>query len=194
MKKLSIIAALGLIITLLSFKSAPPSTWKVDKNHAKIGFSITHNMTSDVEGNFKSFDATITAMNEDFSDAVFDFSADVASVNTDNGYRDKNIRNADFLDVDKFPKAIFKSTSVTKESAFTYQIKGNLTLHGITKPIMLDAIVRIPPAAVGLTKTVAGFKISGIIKRSDFAIGGAFANIMLGDEITISANGEFVKN
>jgi len=194
MKKLLIIAILIIIVTLSSFKSTPPSIWKVDKNHAKIGFSITHNMTSDVEGNFKSFDAIITTMGEDFAGAEFDFSADAASVNTDNEYRDKNIMNADFLDAEKFPKVIFKSTSVIKTSPSTYRIKGNLTLHGVTKPIVLDALVRIPPAAVGLTKTVAGFKVSGIIKRSDFAIGGAFANIMLGDEITISANGEFVKN
>ncbi|MDP9077050.1 MAG: YceI family protein [Bacteroidota bacterium] len=194
MKKLSIIAALSIIGTLFSFKAITPGNWTVDKNHAKIGFSISHNMTSDVEGYFKTFDATITTTGDDFSGATFAFSAIAASVNTDNEHRDNNIRNADFLDVEKFPKVIFNSTSVTKKSAATYQIKGNLTLHGVTRPIVLDAVVRIPPAAVGLTKTVAGFKISGVIKRSDFAIGGTFANIMLGDEITINANGEFTKN
>jgi len=151
-------------------------------------------MTSDVEGNFKSFDATIITTGEDFTGAVFEFSADAASINTDNEHRDKNIRNADFLDVEKFPKVTFKSISVIKKSGSTYQIKGNLTMHGVTKPVVLDALVRIPPAEVGLTKTVAGFKISGVIKRSDFNIGAGFANVMLGDEITINANGEFVRN
>jgi polyisoprenoid-binding protein YceI len=144
MKKLSITAAVFLSALLCSFKTVAPGTWTVDRNHAKVSFSISHNMTSDVEGSFKSFDATITTPGEDFAGATFDFSADAASINTDNEHRDKNITNADFLDVEKFPKVIFKSTSVTKKSASTYQIKGNLTLHGLTKPIVLDAIVRIP--------------------------------------------------
>lgn len=194
MKKLTITAAVALSALLCSFKTVEPGTWTVDKNHAKVGFSISHNMTSDVEGSFKSFDATITTSGEDFTGATFDFSADAASINTDNEHRDKNLRNADFLDVDKFPKVVFKSTWVKKKKASTYQIKGNLTLHGITRPIVLDALVRIPPLAVGLTKTVAGFKVSGVIKRSDFNIGAGFADIMLGDEITLNVNGEFAKN
>jgi polyisoprenoid-binding protein YceI len=194
MKKLTITSAVALSAFLFSFKAVAPGTWTVDKNHAKVGFSISHNMTSDVEGSFKSFEATITTSGEDFTGATFDFSADAASINTDNEHRDKNIRNADFLDADKFPKVVFKSTSVKKKNASTYQIKGNLTLHGVTKPIVLDALVRIPPAAVGLTKTVAGFKVSGVIRRADFNIGAGFADIMLGDEITLNVNGEFAKN
>lgn len=194
MKTLLITAALFLSALLVSFKTIAPGTWKVDRNHARIAFSISHNMTSDVEGKFGSFDATITTTGEDFTGATVEFTADAASITTDNAARDKHIKSADFLDVEEFPKVIFVSTSVAKKDASNYQIKGNLTLHGITKPVVLDALVRIPPAAVGLTKTVAGFKISGIIKRADFNIGGAFANIMLGDEITLNANGEFVKN
>jgi polyisoprenoid-binding protein YceI len=127
MKKLSIIAAIGMSALLFAFKPIAPATWKVDRAHAKIGFSITHNMASDVEGSFKSFDASIATPSDDFSDAVFTFSANPASITTDNDYRDKDIRSADFLDVVKFPKLTFVSTSVTKKSAFTYTIVGNLT-------------------------------------------------------------------
>lgn len=194
MKKLSIIAALGMSALLFSFKVITPGTWTVDKMHAKIGFSITHNMTSDVEGSFKAFDATITTPGEDFAGSTIDFTADAASINTDNEHRDKDIKSDNFLDVEKFPKVIFKSTAVTKKTASTYKIAGNLTLHGVTKRVVLDAFVRTPPPAVGLKKTVAGFKISGVIKRSDFGIGAGFANVMLGDEITLTANGEFIKN
>jgi polyisoprenoid-binding protein YceI len=192
MKKKSIIAAVSISMLLLSFKTTAPATWTADKMHAKIGFNITHNMASDVEGSFKIFDATITTVGDDFSGSVIDFTADAASITTDNERRDKNIRSSDFLDVEKFPTLTFKSTSVTKNTASTYKIAGNLTLHGITKTIVLDAFVRIPPVATGV-KNVAGFKISGIIKRSDFDIGGAFANIVLGDEVTLNANGEFAK-
>src|ERR1700749_46840 len=122
MKRSFTLPALMVIATLFSFRSFPPGTWTIDKNHAKIGFSISHNMTSDVEGDFRSFEATITTTGEDFTSAFFEFSADAATINTDNEPRDKNIRDADFLDVDKFPKVIFKSTSVIKKSASTYQI------------------------------------------------------------------------
>jgi polyisoprenoid-binding protein YceI len=194
MKRLFITAVVLSSALLYSFKTVAPVIWTLDKNHAKIAFSISHNMTSDVEGSFKSFDATITTTGADFADAVFDFSADAASINTDNERRDINIRNMEFLDADKFQKVIFKSTSVTKKSTFTYQIKGNLTLHGVTKLIVLDAMVRFPPAALGLTKTMAGFKVIGTIKRSDFNIGAGFADMMLGDEIVLNVNGEFAKN
>jgi len=192
MKKLFTVA-MGLSVLLSSFKIITPGNWTVDKMHAKIGFSITHNMTSDVDGSLKSFDATITTSREDFAGSTFNFTADAASITTDNDRRDKNIKSADFLDVDKFPKINFKSTAVIKKADFTYQIKGNLTIHGITKMIVLDALVRIPPAAVGLTKTVAGFKITGVIKRSEFNVGAGFANVLLGDEITLNINGEFAK-
>lgn len=194
MRKIFTLLALTAVAALLSFRPTPPGTWTIDKNHAKISFSITHNMTSDVEGSFRTFDAAVTTTGPDFAGAVFEFSADAATISTDNERRDKNIRNADFLDVEKFPKVTFKSTSLIKESASAYRINGSLTLRGVTKPVVFEAIVRIPPAALGLTKTIAGFKVSGVIKRSDFNIGGGFADMMLGDEITITANGEFVKN
>lgn len=192
MRNLFVVAAAGMSIFLFSFKANAPAVWTVDIAHAKIGFSITHNMASDVEGSFRRFDATITTAGDDFAGAVFEFSADASSISTDNERRDKDIRSDDFLDVEKFPKVVFKSTSVSKMTVSTYKIAGDLTLHGITKPIVLDALVRIPPVATGV-KNVAGFKVTGIIKRSDFGIGGAFANVMLGDEITLTANGEFAK-
>jgi polyisoprenoid-binding protein YceI len=194
MKKTFIIALAGIATLLVSFKADLPATWTLDKMHARVGFSITHNMTSDVEGTFRSIDATINTSREDFTEAVFNFTADAASITTDNEHRDKNIRNADFLDVEKYPKITFKSTAVTKKTASTYQIKGDLTLHGITKTIVLVALVRVPPAELRLKKTVAGFKISGVIKRADFNLGSGFANMMLGDEITLTANGEFARN
>jgi polyisoprenoid-binding protein YceI len=193
MKKLFIAAMAFMPVLLSSFKTSAPAIWTVDRAHAKIGFTITHNMASDVEGAFKTFDATINTTGDDFTNATFDFTADAASITTDNERRDNHIKSPDFIDVVKFPKITFRSTSVTKTTASAYKIAGNLTLHGITKPIILDAIVRIPPPETGV-KDVAGFKVSGIIKRSDFGIGGAFANIVLGDEITLDANGEFKKH
>jgi polyisoprenoid-binding protein YceI len=192
MKNLFTIVAIGISVASASLKTNAPEKWVVDKNHARVSFVITHNMASDVEGSFKIFDATITTTSDDFSGSTIDFTADAASITTDNERRDKDIRSDDFLDVEKFPKLIFKSTSVIKTGASTYKITGNLTLHGLTKPVVLEALVRTPPAATGV-KDVAGFRVSGIVKRSDFNIGPKYADLLLGDEITLSANGEFAK-
>lgn len=83
-----------------------------------MGFSISHNMTSDAEGSFKTFDATISTSGEDFVGSIFNFSADAASITTNNERRDKDIKSDHFLDVEKFPKLTFDSRAVTKKDRF----------------------------------------------------------------------------
>ena len=94
--------------------AATAQTWTLDKAHAKLGFSITHLLVSDVEGSFKSIDATITSTKEDFSDAVIEFKGDAASITTDNTDRDTHLKSADFFEVEKFTSLSFKSTSIKK--------------------------------------------------------------------------------
>ncbi|TWI96650.1 polyisoprenoid-binding protein YceI [Mucilaginibacter frigoritolerans] len=191
MKKLSAIVVVGASALLFSFTTITPSVWTADKAHARITFTITHNMLSDVEGSFKLFDATISAPSDDFAGSTIVFTADAASISTDNDYRDKEVKSSELLDVEKFPKITFRSTSVTKTSASTYKIVGDLTLHGVTKQVILDAYVR---TGIGMhNKPGAGFKISGTINRIDFGIT-KYPAAMLGDEITLNANGEFDKD
>src|ERR1700748_3317851 len=139
MKKLALVATVALSALLFSFKTIAPSTWTVDKNHSKVTFTITHMGISDVEGAFKTFDATITSPGDDFSNAVIDFTADASSLSTDNDARDKHVKSDAFLDVAKYTTVTFKSTSFKKVSANAYTIVGNLTLHGVTKPVTLNA-------------------------------------------------------
>lgn len=191
MKKIGFVLVAGAAM-LLSFKALDSTTWSLDKAHAKLGFSITHLMVSDVEGSFKSFDATVTATKEDFSDAVVEMSADVASVNTDNEKRDEHLKSADFFDAAKFPKLTFKSKSFKKEGA-GYKITGDLTLHGVTKPVELTATARTGTNPMS-KKTISGFKVTGKIKRTDFGIGASMPAAMLSEEVTLDANAEFAKN
>ncbi|MDB4998953.1 MAG: polyisoprenoid-binding protein, partial [Mucilaginibacter sp.] len=88
------------------------STWKVDKAHSRVTFTITHLAVSDVDGYFKDFDATIVAAKPDFSDAKVNFSANTASVSTDNEKRDAHLKSADFFEVEKFPALTFVSTGI----------------------------------------------------------------------------------
>lgn len=167
--------------------------WSLDKSHAKLGFGITHMLVSDVEGSFKSFDAKITSSKEDFSDAVIELSADVNSIDTDNEQRDEHLRKPDFFDAAKYPSLTFKSKSFKKIADKKYKVTGDLTLHGVTKPVELEVVLRGTTVHPYNKKTVAGFKATGVIKRSDFAIASTMPAAMLSDEVAIVANAEFVK-
>ncbi|WP_256010457.1 YceI family protein [Desertivirga xinjiangensis] len=193
MRKLTLLSLSAISAILFSFTAIEASTWSLDKSHAKLGFSITHLLVSDVEGSFRSFESKITSTKADFSDAVVELTADANSVDTDNDKRDEHIRNADFLETSKFPTLTFKSTSFKKLSGNNYKVKGNLTLHGVTKPVELNAVAKTGVNPMS-KKTIAGFKITGTIKRSDFGIGAKFPAAVLSDEITLNANAEFIKN
>ena len=194
MQRNSIIALAVLATALLSFKALDETKWTVDKSHAKLGFSAGHLLVSDVEGNFKSFNATITAGSDDFTNASVELSADASTISTDNDQRDGHIKSADFLDTAKFPKIEFKSTSFKPSKVKgTFIIKGNLTLHGITKEITLSASSKRGVNPMNNNKPVIGFKISGTIKRSDFGIGASIPAAVVSEEVGINANVEFGK-
>lgn len=175
---------------MLAGISATAQTWAVDKSHAKLGFSITHMMISDVEGSFRAYEASITSAKDDFSDAVFDISADIASIDTDSEGRDKDLQGEKWFDAAKFAKLSFKSTSFTKVEGNKYKLVGDLTMKGVTKPVELQVVINGPIDRRG--KKVIGIKVTGTFKRTDFNVGGA-GNAVVSEEIALIANGEFVK-
>ena len=193
MKKFATIAIVAISALLFSFSAKDNATWSLDKAHAKLGFTVTHLMISDVEGWFKSFDAKITSSKDDFSDAVVEMTADIKSINTDNEQRDTHLKSPDFFDAAKYPTLTFKSKTFKKVSDKNYKVTGDLTMHGVTKAIELDVMCRVGTNPMSKKET-AGFKITGMLKRSDFGIGSTMTSVMVGDEISIVANAEFVKN
>jgi polyisoprenoid-binding protein YceI len=193
MKKITTISILAVAALFFAFKTIENATWSLDKAHAKLGFTVTHLMVSDVEGWFKTFDAKVTSSKDDFSDAVVEMTADVNSINTDNEMRDKHLKSADFFDVAKYPVITFKSKTFQKGIDKNYKVTGDLTMHGITKTVVLDAICKIG-ANPSSKQTIAGFKITGVVKRSDFGIGTSMAASTISDEVSITANAEFIKN
>ncbi|MFA6087932.1 YceI family protein [Mucilaginibacter sp.] len=187
MKKILSLLAVAAFMQTAVFAQ---TNWKVDKAHSRVTFTITHLAVSDVDGSFKDFDATIVADKADFSDAKVNFSANTASVNTDNEKRDGHLKSADFFDVEKYPTLTFVSTGIKTTGAGKYQLTGNLTLHGVTKPVVFDLWHR---GTITNPVSKAGFKVTGTIKRSDFAFGSKFSSPVLSDEVTLTANGEFAK-
>jgi polyisoprenoid-binding protein YceI len=181
--------ALLFLLLVLSTTSFAQK-WNVDKAHAKIGFTVTHLMLSEVDGNFKKFDATLTSAKPDFSDAVFNLNIDPSSVDTDNEQRDNDLRSERFFDVAKYPDITFKSSSVKLIQGNKYKVAGNLTMHGVTKPVELDLTLNGIGKSMRTQKPIAGFKVTGTINRTDFGVGNAPA-AMISEEIQIKANGEF---
>jgi polyisoprenoid-binding protein YceI len=188
MKKITLTAA----IVFAAFTTFAQG-WAMDKAHSRLRFNVTHLMVSDVEGKFKSFDVSVTSSKDDFSDVVIELSADISSISTDNDYRDNDLKGTGFFDVAKFPKLTFKSTSFTKIDAKNYKLKGNLTIHGVTKPVELDVVFNGTSQNPMNKKTVAGFRIKGNIKRKDFGVGTDFPTGVVSDEVEIDANVELNK-
>lgn len=182
-----------LLLSVLTAGAVSAQTWTIDKNHAKLGFQVTHLLISDVEGSFNSFDATLNSSKDDFSDAVIELTADVNTVFTNNEYRDKDLKSENFFDAAKFGTLTFKSTSLKKVDGKNYKLAGNLTIHGVTKPVELDVTLSGPIEHPRNKKLIAGFKVKGKINRKDFGVGEKASNAAISEEVIIYANAEFVK-
>lgn len=143
------------------------TTWKVDKSHSNIDFTVTHLVVSEVRGSFKDYDVTLTSDKPDFSDMKLEATIKTASIFTDNEARDKHLRSNDFFNADSFPNITFKSTSVKKKGKNTYMISGDLTIRNITKPVVLETKYRgtiVDPWG----NTKAGFVATTTIDRFVF--------------------------
>jgi polyisoprenoid-binding protein YceI len=183
-----------LLLLLASFGSF--AQWTIDKGHSKFTFIAEHHGISEVDGYFKKFDGKITASKDDLSDAIFEISIESASINTDLEMRDNHLKGEDMFNAEKFPSITFKSNSLTKISGNKYKMTGDITIKGVTKPITMDITMNGPAAHPNPQnkKLQLGIKATTTIKRSDFGIGGKLATVMVGDEVSIRATGEFQKN
>ena len=177
-----------LYLLLASFTTT--TTWKLDKAHSNMGFSVGHLSVSWIKGTFKINDAKVVANGADLTDAAITLEADVNSIDTDNDGRDKHLRTADFFDTEKYPTATFTSTSCKKTGDNKYSVAGELEMHGIKKQITLEMNVKtgINP---NNDKPITGIHVTGSIKRSDFGIATSTPKEILDDEVIIEANLEF---
>ncbi|SRR6266496_1751389 len=170
--------------------------WIIDPTHSEIHFKVRHLMVSWVTGNFKRFNATLETRGDDITTAKVHFAADVDSISTNNEQRDAHLRTGDFFDADNHPQLIFEGDKLEKIDDENYKLHGTLTMRGKSKKVVLNVEYGgITQDPWGNTRT--GFSISGKINRKDFGVsfgmvtetGGA----LLGEDVTINANAEFVK-
>ncbi|HSI69488.1 MAG TPA: YceI family protein [Gillisia sp.] len=183
---------LFVFVALLSTSLFAQTTWTVDKAHSQVSFGITHMTIAEVTGLFRSFDASITAPGEGLENATYNVTIDVNSIDTGVEKRDDHLRSADFFDVENHPEMTFKSTSSTKAGDNRYKVSGDLTLHGITKPVTLDVWHRGTITKEDGTE-VSGFQITGRVSREEFNIGPDFPEAALSDDVRIKVDAEFTK-
>ncbi len=188
-----------LFITVAIYQTnsfAQTVKWGYDASHAKVSFSISHFGISETEGKFTKFDGIVLSDKPDFSDAKFNFTIDVSSINTEDAKRDKHLKSADFFDIEKYPSITFKSKTFKSVGKNKYKLTGLLTMHGVTKPITLDVIYKgtvIDP----YKNTKAGFKISGVLDRTAFGLvwngNLSTGELLVGNEVTLDINIELIK-
>lgn len=185
MKKINL-SILFVLITLTSFSQ----TWVSDPAHSRLGFTISHLMISHVTGNFKQFEVKAITKKPDYTDAKIEVTAQIASINTDVEQRDNHLKSPDFFDAKQFTTLNFKSTNLTDVKGKSFKLKGDLTMHGITKPVVLELVFEGKVPNPVTKKDIAVFTLSGTLKRSDFGIGSKFPSAMVGDEVIINATAE----
>ena len=173
------------------------SKWVLDPMHSEVQFKVKHLVISTVSGFFKSFEGSLETDNEDFTDAKIDFSLDIDSIDTNQSQRDEHLKSPEFFDAAAYPKITFESTSFTKtDEEDEYELAGNLTIKGITKPVTLD--VEFGGAAADFYgNTKAGFEISGKINRKDFGLTWSgvteAGSVVVGEDIKLLINVQFAK-
>lgn len=167
----TIITTLATVL-IASLGAKAQTNWNVDPSHSKLGFSVIHMMVSETEGKFKVYEGKVSSKKDlDFTDASIDFSVDVNSINTDDEKRDGHLKSADFFDAEKYPKMTFKSTSMKPGKVKgTYTLVGDLTMHGVTKSIVLTAIgaSKIVKDPWGMERYA--FKVMGKLNRMDYGL------------------------
>ena len=136
MKSLSHLSAAIIALALPVFASA--STWNIDPDHSNVGFKVRHLMVSNVKGSFDKHTGTVDINDKDITKSKVEVTIDTDSINTNVQKRDEHLRSADFFDVAKFPTMTFVSKKVAKAGKDKLKVTGDLTLHGVTRQVVLD--------------------------------------------------------
>jgi len=172
------------------------TTWKIDPAHSSVEFSVRHLMITTVRGRFTGVQGTVVNDSTDPSRSSVEVVIDPATIDTREPQRDAHLRSADFFDVEKFPTLTFRSTGIDGKPGEDFKLKGDLTIHGVTRPVILDVQSegQIKDAWGGVR---SGFTATTKIKRSDFGLtwnqlleaGG----VTVSDEVKISLDVQVVR-
>ena len=185
-----VVLALGMPL------SARGATWEIDPGHTSVQFSVRHLMVSNVRGEFGKVSGVVKVDDSDVTKSTIEATIDVASINTRNAKRDEHLRSPDFFDAAKYPTITFKSTKAEK-TASGWKVTGDLTMHGVTKPVVLDVEGPTPEIKDPWGNSRAGAQATAKIDRQDFGISWNKAldagGVTVGNEVSITIDVEAVK-
>jgi polyisoprenoid-binding protein YceI len=183
---------LGTLALAAPLALAQTSTWVPDKAHSGVDFSILHMSLSQVRGHFGNISGSIVWNEGDITKSTVNVTIDVTTVDTGVAARDADLKSDHFFDVAKFPSATFVSTSVSK-SGGGLTISGNLTLHGVTKPVVLQVDGPRGPLPGMDKKPHSGFSATTTVKRTDFDIATKYPSSMVGDDVNLTIDLDMAK-
>lgn len=191
MKKL-LASGLALCASLLLAGSARADAWEIDGTHSAAHFSVRHMMVSNVRGDFGKVTGALNIDDKDLTKSTVEATIDASSINTREPKRDGHLKSPDFFDVAKFPTITFKSKKVEAAGAGKLKVTGDLTLHGVTKSVVLD--VDGPGPAVNNKR---GATATTKINRKDFGLGWnkvlEAGGVAVGEEVSVEIDLELNK-
>ncbi|MXV38140.1 polyisoprenoid-binding protein [Flavobacteriaceae bacterium Ap0902] len=188
MKKFSSFLLFILVAGLINAQTV----WENDPYHTRMEFRVTHWLVNTVSGNFNRAEFVVDKNREDFTKSSLTFSADVASINTNVDIRDEDLRSPNFFDAKKYPKLTFKSSKIVEVAKRVYDVSGDLTMHGVTKPVTVRLYDR------GLSKnnddnTIQGYHVRATLNRFDYGIGTENPISEISEKVEITGDFEMLK-
>ncbi len=173
------------------------TTYRIDPAHSTAQFVVRHMMITNVRGAFGKVEGTVVYDPENPAQSSIEAAIDVASIETRDAQRDTHLKSADFLDADKFPKITFKSSKI-EGSGGEFRVSGDLTIHGVTRPVVLQVEGPTPAAKDPWGNTRVGASATTRIKRSDFGLTWNAAletgGFLIGDEVKIELEIQLIES
>jgi polyisoprenoid-binding protein YceI len=172
-------------------------TWNIDPVHSVAEFKVKHMMISNVKGQFTGVKGVLDLDESDLTNSYIEASIDATSINTRDAQRDAHLKSADFFDVERFPTLSFRSTRIKRTGDGELTVAADLTIHGITRNVVFNVEGPSAPAKDPWGNTRVGLSATARINRKDFGLNWNTAletgGILVGDEVTITLDVEFVK-
>ncbi|HUC42227.1 MAG TPA: YceI family protein [Candidatus Micrarchaeaceae archaeon] len=173
------------------------TTWKIDPAHTVAEFKVKHMMISHVKGHFPGVSGTLTLNEADITKSHIEASIEVASIDTREPQRDAHLKSEDFFHAEKHPTLTFTSKSITRKGEGELAVAGDLTLHGVTKPVTFAVEGPTAPSKDPWGNLRIGLSATTKINRKDFGLNWNAAletgGILVGEEVTITLDVQFVK-
>jgi polyisoprenoid-binding protein YceI len=193
-----IAVTVGLAAVLSLPAGASTSEWRIDPQHSSAQFAVKHLMISTVRGDFHGVTGTVNWDDRDITKSTVDVTIDAATVETRESKRNAHLKSPDFFDVAKYPAITFKSKKVEQAAPGKIKITGDLTIHGVTKEVVLDVDGPTPPIKDPWGNSRAAINATTKVNRQDFGVkwnanldGGG---VVVGDDVNITIDVEMIKH